>query len=88
MSVSELASPILRVAKSSNDVNVALHDLRTLIPTEPRDRKLSKIETLRLACGYIRHLEMQRREISCDQTGNDCIFCYTAARSLFAQRRP
>ncbi|KFZ59753.1 Transcription factor 15, partial [Antrostomus carolinensis] len=30
--------------------------LRTLIPTEPVDRKLSKIETLRLASSYISHL--------------------------------
>ncbi|XP_046143440.1 basic helix-loop-helix transcription factor scleraxis-like isoform X3 [Osmia bicornis bicornis] len=30
--------------------------LRTLIPTEPADRKLSKIETLRLASSYISHL--------------------------------
>jgi hypothetical protein len=30
--------------------------LRSLIPTEPPDRKLSKIETLRLATSYIQHL--------------------------------
>ena len=30
--------------------------LRCLIPTEPVDRKLSKIETLRLATSYIEHL--------------------------------
>lgn len=33
--------------------------LRTLIPTEPKDRKLSKIETLRLASSYIAHLGTQ-----------------------------
>jgi hypothetical protein len=33
--------------------------LRTLIPTEPADRKLSKIETLRLASSYISHLGTQ-----------------------------
>ncbi|XP_043279523.1 basic helix-loop-helix transcription factor scleraxis-like [Venturia canescens] len=37
-------------------VNTAYTTLRTLIPTEPVDRKLSKIETLRLATGYISHL--------------------------------
>jgi len=38
-------------------VNTAFHELRTLIPTEPHDRKLSKIETLRLASSYIHHLQ-------------------------------
>uniref|UniRef100_A0A8C9LEY3 Scleraxis bHLH transcription factor n=1 Tax=Pavo cristatus TaxID=9049 RepID=A0A8C9LEY3_PAVCR len=33
----------------TNSVNTAFTALRTLIPTEPADRKLSKIETLRLA---------------------------------------
>ncbi|XP_046421759.1 basic helix-loop-helix transcription factor scleraxis isoform X1 [Neodiprion fabricii] len=37
-------------------VNTAFTALRTLIPTEPADRKLSKIETLRLASSYISHL--------------------------------
>ncbi|XP_048878375.1 transcription factor 15-like isoform X1 [Brienomyrus brachyistius] len=37
-------------------VNTAFSALRTLIPTEPVDRKLSKIETLRLASSYISHL--------------------------------
>ncbi|KAJ8004742.1 hypothetical protein DPEC_G00139450 [Dallia pectoralis] len=40
----------------TNSVNTAFTDLRTLIPTEPADRKLSKIETLRLASSYISHL--------------------------------
>lgn len=40
----------------TNSVNNAFLTLRTLIPTEPRDRKLSKIETLRLASSYIQHL--------------------------------
>jgi len=38
-------------------VNTAFHELRALIPTEPHDRKLSKIETLRLASSYIHHLQ-------------------------------
>lgn len=37
-------------------VNDAFITLRQLIPTEPLDRKLSKIETLRLASSYISHL--------------------------------
>ncbi|XP_051978369.1 transcription factor 15-like [Xyrauchen texanus] len=40
----------------THSVNTAFADLRTLIPTEPADRKLSKIETLRLASSYISHL--------------------------------
>ncbi|XP_053571475.1 basic helix-loop-helix transcription factor scleraxis [Bombina bombina] len=40
----------------TNSVNSAFTALRTLIPTEPADRKLSKIETLRLASSYISHL--------------------------------
>ena len=40
----------------THSVNSAFLTLRTLIPTEPADRKLSKIETLRLAASYIAHL--------------------------------
>ncbi|CAL8319529.1 unnamed protein product [Merluccius merluccius] len=40
----------------TQSVNSAFTALRTLIPTEPLDRKLSKIETLRLASSYIAHL--------------------------------
>ncbi|XP_077269153.1 basic helix-loop-helix transcription factor scleraxis isoform X2 [Temnothorax americanus] len=41
----------------THSVNTAFGALRTLIPTEPADRKLSKIETLRLASSYISHLD-------------------------------
>ncbi|XP_070566398.1 transcription factor 15-like [Ptychodera flava] len=41
----------------THSVNTAFTTLRDLIPTEPPDRKLSKIETLRLAASYISHLE-------------------------------
>lgn len=41
---------------SSTSVNSAFNTLRLLIPTEPKNRKLSKIETLRLAKSYISHL--------------------------------
>lgn len=40
----------------THSVNTAFTALRTLIPTEPADRRLSKIETLRLASSYISHL--------------------------------
>ncbi|XP_023701869.1 basic helix-loop-helix transcription factor scleraxis isoform X2 [Cryptotermes secundus] len=43
----------------TQSVNSAFMMLRTLIPTEPADRKLSKIETLRLASSYISHLGTQ-----------------------------
>lgn len=39
-----------------SSVNSAFVTLRELIPTEPKNRKLSKIETLRLAKSYIEHL--------------------------------
>lgn len=41
---------------SHHSVNSAFSTLRLLIPTEPKNRKLSKIETLRLARSYISHL--------------------------------
>ena len=40
----------------TQSVNGAFAHLRGMIPTEPVDRKLSKIETLRLATSYIEHL--------------------------------
>ncbi|XP_053681688.1 transcription factor 15-like [Sabethes cyaneus] len=40
----------------THSVNSAFTNLRLLIPTEPKNRKLSKIETLRLAKSYISHL--------------------------------
>lgn len=45
-----------RERNRTSSVNIAFSLLRTRIPTEPRDRRLSKIETLRLATSYIRHL--------------------------------
>ncbi|XP_072949292.1 transcription factor 15 isoform X2 [Epargyreus clarus] len=43
----------------TQNVNMAFNALRLLIPTEPPDRKLSKIEILRLAGSYITHLDNQ-----------------------------
>ncbi|KAG8189790.1 hypothetical protein JTE90_008103 [Oedothorax gibbosus] len=45
-----------RERNRTSSVNIAFSVLRTRIPTEPRDRRLSKVETLRLATSYIRHL--------------------------------
>ncbi|XP_069359550.1 transcription factor 15-like isoform X3 [Maniola hyperantus] len=45
--------------RTQNSVNMAFNALRVLIPTEPPDRKLSKIEILRLAGSYITHLDNQ-----------------------------
>jgi len=55
-------APPRRVANArerdrTHSVNSAFTTLRTLIPTEPADRKLSKIETIRLATSYIAHLQ-------------------------------
>lgn len=40
----------------TENVNAGFDRLRKLIPTDPLDRKLSKIEILRLATSYIKHL--------------------------------
>ncbi|XP_071418685.1 basic helix-loop-helix transcription factor scleraxis-like [Pithys albifrons albifrons] len=40
----------------THSVNTAFGALRRLIPTRPADRRLSKVETLRLASSYISHL--------------------------------
>ena len=40
----------------TENVNAGFEKLRELIPTDPIDRKLSKIEILRLATSYINHL--------------------------------
>lgn len=40
----------------TENVNAGFDRLRKLIPTDPVDRKLSKIEILRLATSYISHL--------------------------------
>ncbi|XP_037517875.1 transcription factor 15-like [Rhipicephalus sanguineus] len=68
-------------------VNAAMVALRRLIPTDPKDRKLSKLETLRLAAGYITHLSAVRvRSGENAQEPNTvctpfCVFCITERRS-------
>jgi len=72
-------------------VNSAFALLRSLIPTEPKERKLSKIEVLRLASSYISHLnsvcEARKRggneSTPCeDRVGGAkvCTFCLTNKR--------
>ncbi len=45
-----------RERKRMHTVNSAFDELRELVPTYPSNRKLSKIDTLRLACAYIEDL--------------------------------
>ncbi|XP_072305324.1 transcription factor 15 [Eucyclogobius newberryi] len=59
----------------TQSVNTAFTALRTLIPTEPVDRKLSKIETLRLASSYISHLA---NVLLCGDGGADAQPCLGA----------
>ena len=66
-------------------VNTAFAMLRSLIPTEPKNRKLSKIEILRLASSYINHLNNLREARLRGDYSNDspyrprpvCTFCLT-----------
>ena len=51
-----------RERKRMHTVNAAFDDLRDLVPTYPSNRKLSKIETLRLACAYIEDLAQLLRD--------------------------
>ncbi|XP_056130779.1 transcription factor 15 [Lampris incognitus] len=57
----------------TQSVNTAFTALRTLIPTEPVDRKLSKIETLRLASSYISHLANVLLLEDSDADGQPCL---------------
>ncbi|KAH8270035.1 hypothetical protein KR018_002848 [Drosophila ironensis] len=63
------------------NVNAAYEALRGLIPTEPVNRKLSKIEIIRLASSYITHLN------STLQTGSDCQPCLLFKYNREAQSR-
>ncbi|KAI3382487.1 hypothetical protein SNEBB_008313 [Seison nebaliae] len=72
----------------SQNVNEAFNSLRERIPTDPVNRKLSKIEILRLAQRYIIHLmnclkvtDFDRMESPCHSNSNQesslniCTFC-------------
>ncbi|KPI94368.1 Transcription factor 15 [Papilio xuthus] len=75
----------------TQNVNMAFNALRLLIPTEPPDRKLSKIEILRLAGSYITHLDnqlytgvmeqpcLQRNEFNCKNSPL-CTFCWSTVK--------
>ncbi|XP_046849271.1 basic helix-loop-helix transcription factor scleraxis-like isoform X2 [Xenia sp. Carnegie-2017] len=83
-----------RERSRTHSVNAAFSTLRVLIPTEPSDRKLSKIETLRLATSYISHLgtllvngsqcvnnpDADKVTIS-PSTGKICTFCLSLLKS-------
>ncbi|KAK5964520.1 Basic helix-loop-helix neural transcription factor TAP [Trichostrongylus colubriformis] len=45
-----------RERRRMNSLNDALERLRTLLPAEPEEPKMTKIETLRVAQGYITYL--------------------------------
>ncbi|PIO61859.1 Helix-loop-helix DNA-binding domain protein [Teladorsagia circumcincta] len=45
-----------RERRRMNSLNDALEHLRTLLPAEPEEPKMTKIETLRVAQGYITYL--------------------------------
>ncbi|XP_061146833.1 transcription factor 15-like isoform X1 [Syngnathus typhle] len=64
----------------TQNVNTAFSALRTLIPTEPVDRKLSKIETLRLASSYISHLANVLQVVGDDEKNEDGRSCGGAPR--------
>ncbi|XP_026327643.1 transcription factor 15 [Hyposmocoma kahamanoa] len=76
--------------RTQNSVNTAFNTLRLLIPTEPPDRKLSKIEILRLAGSYITHLDNQLytgdmeqpclQKDNTDKGTNLCTFCWSAVK--------
>ncbi len=57
----------------THSVNSAFVELRHLIPTEPADRKLSKIETLRLA--FIKMRENENTHDDDDGEQHLCTFC-------------
>ncbi|XP_075611887.1 basic helix-loop-helix transcription factor scleraxis-like [Balearica regulorum gibbericeps] len=60
----------------THSVNTAFGALRRLIPTRPADRRLSKVETLRLASSYISHLAnvllLQRRQAEGTAAAQPC----------------
>ncbi|XP_025421418.1 transcription factor 15-like [Sipha flava] len=65
----------------TQSVNSAFDVLRNMIPIDPPDRKLSKIETLQLATKYINHLSQILTSGNYEQehstTYDVCIFCLT-----------
>ena len=86
----------VRERTRTHNVNDGFLTLRNLIPTDPPDRKLSKIETLRLANSYIWHLSSVLMNASiptacptdlcyvtcCNGTERICTFCVSFLKSL------
>ena len=60
-----------RERKRMHTVNSAFDQLRELVPTYPSNRKLSKIDTLKLACAYINDLTSLLRSPSSVMHGDD-----------------
>lgn len=60
----------LRERRRMQSINEAFEGLRSHIPTLPYEKKLSKVDTLKLAISYITFLgEMVRKEKNCNETG-------------------
>ena len=86
----------VRERTRTHNVNDSFVKLRNLIPTDPADRKLSKIETLRLANSYIWHLSSILLNSSspdpcatntcyvtcCNGTERICTFCVSFLKSI------
>ncbi|KAJ2949143.1 hypothetical protein O0L34_g6083 [Tuta absoluta] len=83
--------------RTQNSVNAAFNTLRLLIPTEPPDRKLSKIEILRLAGSYINHLDNQlytgdmeqpclQKHESDNKNSSLCTFCWSTVKKDVSAR--
>ena len=81
----------MRERKRMQSINDAFEGLRTHIPTLPYEKRLSKVDTLRLAIGYISFLsELVQSDInSKENTGSQCneqprkviIHCHTGKSS-------
>ncbi|KAI7690105.1 Basic helix-loop-helix transcription factor scleraxis [Sarcoptes scabiei] len=74
-----------RERNRTESVNNAFALLRKLLPTRPKDRKLSKIEILRLASSYIRHLNNVSQALS---VGEDIENICSRTNDLSSTRNP
>lgn len=73
-----------RERKRMHTVNSAFDELRGLVPTYPTNRKLSKIDTLRLACAYIEDLTALLRNPTVVH-GEDVKLCHPQCPEAFVQ---
>ncbi|XP_037102267.1 transcription factor 15 [Syngnathus acus] len=91
MVVKQRSAANARERGRTQSVNSAFTALRTLIPTEPVDRKLSKIETLRLASSYISHLAnvlLVEGDSCADGGGQPCFDALHAQAGDKASKQP